>query len=63
MSLTVTVKLQLAEVFRLASVAWHVTVLKPLLNVAPEGLTEPLVAPAEVQVTPTPGQLSAPVTE
>ena len=48
-SLTVTVKVQLAEVLPLASVAWQVTVLVPFGKVEPLG---------GVQLVVEPGQLS-----
>ena len=50
LSLTVTVKLQSAELFPLASVAWQVTVVVPFGKVEPLG---------GVQVVVEPGQLSA----
>ena len=62
-SLTVTVKLHATEFSPPASADVHVTVLTPLLNVLPEVLTEPVVAPVEVHVTVAVPQLSAPVTE
>ena len=48
-SLTVTVKVQSAELFPLASVAWQVTVVVPFGKVEPLG---------GVQVVVEPGQLS-----
>jgi len=62
LSVTVTVKVQLAELRLELSVAWQVTVLIPLLKVPPLELTEPLVAPLALQVMVTGPQLSAPVT-
>jgi len=59
---TVTVKLQSAELRLELSVAWHVTVLSPLLKVPPLGLTGPVVIPLATQVMVTEPQLSAPVT-
>ena len=49
LSATVTVKVQLAEVLPLASVAWQVTVLVPFGKVEPLG---------GVQLAVEPGQLS-----
>src|SRR5438034_10710794 len=49
LSLTVTVKVQSAELFPLASVAWQVTVVVPFGKVEPLG---------GVQVVVEPGQLS-----
>jgi hypothetical protein len=53
-SLTVTVKLQVLDVFALVSVAWQTTVAVPFWNVAPETTGSPFV----VQDTVAPGQLS-----
>src|SRR5205823_15105090 len=47
LSLTVTVKLQSAELFPLASVAWQVTVVVPFGKVEPLGGVQVVVEPTQ----------------
>src|SRR5439155_17456558 len=51
LSLTVTVKVQSAELFPLASVAWQVTVVVPFGKVEPLGGLQVVVAPEELSMS------------
>src|SRR5438874_1660312 len=50
LSLTVTVKVQSAELFPLASVAWQVTVVVPFGKVEPLGGVQVVVEPGQLSV-------------